>query len=138
MSELLRVLADEHVDDEALREAAAAAEAVLEVRDADVEGVAPVLHEGAADAGQRAIDDAVAGCEPELELILSTTAGQARRQQIRPHPDPGAAYLLEEAEWTGCSWRPAGSEALTRVEVDGEVWHEADARDGVVEGEAGP
>jgi len=59
MSELLRVLAAEDIDDDALQEAAAAAYAVLETRDVDVEGVAPVLHEGAGEAGQQAIDDAV-------------------------------------------------------------------------------
>lgn len=90
---------------------------------------------------QRIVDDLVReqardeSGEPELELVLSTTAGQTRRQRIRPHPDPGAAFLLEESEYTGCSWRHAGSEALTRVEVDGEVWHEADA---IVEVDDGP
>ncbi len=60
MSELLRVLTEEDVDDDALQEAAAAAYAVLQARDVDAEGVAPVLREGANDAGQQAIDDAIA------------------------------------------------------------------------------
>jgi len=60
MSELLRVLAEGDVDDDALQEAAAAAYAVLEARDVDVEGVAPVLHGDAGEAGQGAIDDAIA------------------------------------------------------------------------------
>jgi len=42
-----------------LTEAANAAYAVLQARDVDVEGVAPVLQEGAVEAGQQAIDGAV-------------------------------------------------------------------------------
>jgi len=89
---------------------------------------------------QRIVDDLIreqARAEAtgdELELVLSTTSGQTRRQRIRPHPDPGVGYLLEEAEWTGCAWRHAGSEDLTRVEVDGDVWHEAEAATGVYDG----
>jgi len=84
---------------------------------------------------QRIVDDLIRGqaCAtdgdqdaPEMTLILSPVAGPTRRQRIRPHPDPGVAYLLEEASWTGCDWRHAGSEDLERVGVDGEVWHEAD------------
>ena len=45
MTETLRVLADEDVDDEDLRAAAHAAYAELEERGVDVEGVAPVLRE---------------------------------------------------------------------------------------------
>jgi len=137
MSELLRVLVDEDVDDEALQEAAAAAHAVLETRDIDVEGVAPVLHEGAREAGQRAIDEAVDSREgPRLTLVLSPPNGTSRRLRIRPHPDPGLPALLREDEWGGCSWRAQGSEALERVEIDGDVWHEADAD--AVEPEVGP
>jgi hypothetical protein len=80
----------------------------------------------------------VEGDGPDLELILSTARGQTRRQRIRPNPDPGAPYLLTEAQWTGCAWRRAGSEQLDRVEIDGDVWHEADAVDGAAETEAGP
>ncbi|WP_049979344.1 hypothetical protein [Halolamina rubra] len=137
MSELLRVLAEEDVDDEALQEAAAAAHAVLETRDIGVEGVAPVLHEDARDAGQRAIDEAVDGRDaPRLTLVLSPPTGTSRRLRIRPHPDPGLPALLREDEQDGCSWRTQGSEALEGVEIDGDVWHEADA-DGV-EPEVGP
>jgi len=138
MSELLRVLTDEDVDDEALQEAAAVAHAVLEARGVDLEGVAPVLHEEAADAGQRAIDEAVAGGDPSHELIVSPVHGDTRRYRVGPNPDPGAPYLLTEASWTGCAWSHSGTEALRRVEIDGAVWHEADARDGVTETEAGP
>jgi len=138
MSELLRVLADGDVDDEALQEAAAAAEAVLDTRGVDVEGVAPVFHAGAREAGQRAIDDVVAGGEPELDIKLTPVHGDTRRLEIGPNPDPGAPYLLDEASWTGCAWSHDGTEELRRVEIDGDVWHEADARDGVAEGEAGP
>ncbi len=88
MSELLRVLTDEDVDDEALQEAAAAAHAVLETRDTEVEGVAPVLREDAREAGQRAIDEALTS-EPDLELILSPVHGDSRRLQITPNPDSG-------------------------------------------------
>jgi len=136
MSELLRVLAEEDIDDDTLAEAAAAAEAVLETRDIDVEGVAPVLREDARDAGQRAIDDALTS-EPELELIISPVHGDSRRLQITPNPDSGAPYLLTEAEWTGCAWSHNDTEGLDRVETDGEEWHEADAADGV-EPEVGP
>ncbi len=135
MSELLRVLANEDVDDEALQEAAAAAHAVLETRDIAVEGVAPVRHDGAREACQRAIDDALTG-ESDLELILSPVHGDSRRLQITSNPDSGAPYLLTEAEWTGCAWSPSGTEPLDRVEIDGDVWHEADADS--VEPEVGP
>ncbi len=136
MSELLRVLADEDVDDDALQEAAAAAFAVLETRDIEFEGVAPVLREDARDAGQRPIDDALAN-GPDLELILSPVHGDSRRLQITPNPDSGAPFVLTEAEWTGCAWSHNGTEGLDRVEIDGEEWHEADAADSV-EPEAGP
>ncbi|MFW5918532.1 MAG: hypothetical protein ACOCR0_03510 [Haloferacaceae archaeon] len=126
MPELGRVLAEADVDDDALQEAAAAAYAVLEARDVDTEGVAPVLHEDAHTAGQQAIDRAVTG-EPTHELVVAPVHGDARRYRISPNPDPGAPYLLTEAHWTGCAWRHAGTEDLARVEIDGDAWHEADA-----------
>lgn len=127
MSDLLRVLADEDVDDDALQEAAAAAYAILEARGVDVEGVAPVLHADDREAGQAAIDQAVTDGDPETTVIVSPVNGDARRLRIRPNPDPGTAYLLFEDRWTGCAWVPCGVEDLQRVEVDGDVWHEADA-----------
>jgi len=136
MSELLRVLTEDDVDDDTLAEAAAAAEAVLETRDIEAEGVAPVLHAGAREAGQRAIDDALTS-EPDLELILSPIHGDSRRLQITSNPDSGAPFVLTEAEWTGCAWNHNGTEGLDRVEIDGEIWHETDAADSV-EPEAGP
>ena len=75
---------------------------------------------------------------PELTLVLSTAGGQTRRLRIREAVEPGVAFALEEAEWTGCPFRPVGREQLTRVEIDGDVWHEADARDGSVEVDLGP
>lgn len=45
MTETLRVLVDQDIDDEDLRAAAHAAYAELEDRGIDVEGVAPVLRE---------------------------------------------------------------------------------------------
>lgn len=64
--------------------------------------------------------------DPELTLVLSTAGGQTRRLRIREAVEPGVAYALEEAEWTGCSFRVVGREQLDRVEIDGDVWHEAD------------
>jgi len=118
MSELLRVLADEDVDDEALQEAAAAAEAVLEVRGVDVEAVVP----GPA-------------TREELELIVTPVNGDTRRTEISPNPDPGPPFVLSEGRYTGCAWDPQGTERLERVELNGRVWHEADVADeGVVDG----
>lgn len=122
MSELLRVLAEEDVDDETLTEAANAAFAVLEARDVDVEGVAPVLNQDAGEAGQEAIDEALRGDGPETTLVLSPVTGPARRLRIRETDQPGAPYVLEEDVWTGCAWRPIGREELERVELDGEEY----------------
>jgi len=137
MSELLRVLTDEAVDDDALQAAAAAAGAVLDAHGVDTEGVAPVRHEQAAAAGERAIDEALAGDGPDLELILSPIHGDSRRLQIAPNPDPGAPFLLSKSRYTGCAWDPTGTEGLTRVEIDGTEWHEAD-RDGAARSYRGP
>lgn len=63
---------------------------------------------------------------PELTLVLSAATGQTRRLRIRTNPDPGAPFLLHEDIWTGCAWAPQGTEQLTRVEIDGVAWHEAD------------
>jgi hypothetical protein len=78
------------------------------------------------------------GRGPELTLVLSTVGGQTRRLRIREAVEPGVAFALEEAEWTGCAFRVVGREQLDRVEIDGDVWHEADARDGSVEVDLGP
>lgn len=135
MSELLRVLGDD-VDDETLRAAADAAYAALEARGVDVEGVAPVLHEQAADAGQQAIDDAVTvSDEPATTLILSAANDRTRRLRIRPHPDPGVAGVLREDHRTDDDWQSVGVEQLDRVEIDGDAWH---GTDGVAECYRGP
>jgi len=68
--------------------------------------------------------------EPELELIVSPIHGDSRRLRIQTAVEPGVAWALEEAEWTGCAWRPVGREQLDRVDIDGDVWHEADATSG--------
>lgn len=123
MSELLRALTDEDVDDEALQAAADAAFAALEEHGVNTEGVAPVRNEAASAAGQRAIDGVVGADGPELELILSPIASDARRLRIREAAEPGAAFALEESTWTGCAWRAVGREQLERVEIDGVAYH---------------
>jgi len=67
--------------------------------------------------------------EPVLDVKLTPVHGDTRRLEVGPNPDPGAPYLLTEASWTGCAWSHDGTEAVRRVEVDGEIWHEADAVD---------
>lgn len=123
MSELLRVLTGESVDDDALQAAADAAFAALEEHGVNTEGVAPVRNEAASEAGQRAIDGVVGTGTPELELILSPIASDTRRLRIREAAEPGVPFALEQSEWTGCSFRAVGREQLDRVEIDSVAYH---------------
>jgi len=61
--------------------------------------------------------------DPELTLVLSSAVGPTRRLRIRRSGEPGVPFALEEAEWTGCAWRPVGHEPLDSVEIDGDAYH---------------
>lgn len=116
MSELLRVLTQEDVDDEPLQEAAAAAHAVLEARGVDVEGVAPVLHEGAGEAGQQAIDDALAdGGVDETVEIPADVARTARRE---------LGILISETDAPEEGGQPMTPTARIRQRLEEELPHD--------------
>lgn len=68
--------------------------------------------------------------DESLTLTLTPTTGSPRRLQLRPMDHPGATHRLVEKEWTGCVWRPTGSEfvnvELTRARYGLDQPHAAD------------
>lgn len=51
-----------------------------------------------------------------FQVVYRPPRGPRRRVRYRPLPDEHA-WKRETAVWTGCTWRPTGSERVTELDV---------------------